>query len=80
MNKFENIGKRRDIEEILNDLSLLYTEKITSLLSKLRELLNENVVFNDDMSENDELLMKISNVTSCMNEKCSEKKWQERAF
>ena len=75
MNKFENIGKRREIEEILNDLSLLYTEKTKSLLSKLRELIKDNIVFNDDMSENDELLMKISNVTSCMTDKCSEKQY-----
>ena len=74
MNKFENIRKRKDIEEILNDLSLLYTEKINILLSKLRELIN-NVIFNDDMSKNDELLMEISNVTSCMSEKCSEKQY-----
>ena len=50
MNKFENIGKRRDIESTLNNLSLLYTNKIEILVEKLRELLKEDIIFNDDMS------------------------------
>ena len=75
MNKFENIGKRRDIESTLNNLSLLYTNKIEILVEKLRELLKEDIIFNDDMSNKEELLMEIENITTCMNENCDDKQY-----
>ena len=75
INKFDNIRIRKDIEDILNDLSLLYTNKLYSLIKTLRELLKDDVVFSDSMSTNDEILMSIDSVTSCMNNKCSDKQY-----
>jgi len=75
LNKFENMAKRNNIRSILDNLHFQYTEKLEKLIFELRELLNEHVIFSNEMSKNKELLLLIENVTSCLDSKCAEKQY-----
>ena len=75
LNTFENVGKRKKIEDILNDLSLQYSKKIELIVTELKNMMNDKILFNDDLNKNKELLMTFTTITGCLDKKCREKQY-----
>lgn len=72
LNKYEMIQERKELEEIINDITLTYFEKLEKVKNILVKLLNDKVEF---VSMNNETLMSLDSITTCLSEKCSEKQY-----
>tara|TARA_Y100000782_G_scaffold16406_1_gene16781 strand:- start:53491 stop:60018 length:6528 start_codon:yes stop_codon:yes gene_type:complete len=66
LNNYEYLDERKEIEEILDDDSLLYNEKIERIREIFIYLLDEYVEF---VEINDDVLMSIDNIQTCVNNK-----------
>lgn len=75
LNKFENLGKRKVIEDILNDFSLQYSKKIKDIVSELKDIMNDSVIFNADLNKNKKLLTSLTTITGCLDKNCSDKQY-----
>jgi hypothetical protein len=71
LNDYENIKKRETIEQELNKPYVLYSTKLRNVITYLRELVKETIVFSNDY--NYELINTISTCIVLPEDKCNEK-------
>ena len=64
LNKYEYRKIRKEIEDIFNNRSILYYDKITMIVEQLKLLLNEYLEFAE---YDDKLINEIEDVTKCIN-------------
>lgn len=75
LNKYEYRNIRKTIEELFNNPSILYYDKINQIVTQLKTLMNEYLEFAE---YDDKLINEIEDVTKCIN--ISSEDCKERSF